>query len=323
MGTKMSKSKGVLIGLMSGVTWGVYTVFLSVISGLDILTKFQDPYSSSVVVATLGAIMSAVLSMGYLVLKGHMKEFLTVMRTKNALMILASATLAGPLAMTAYASSTSMSGATLSSAVSALYPIIAMLLAVCWKTETLTKTRFVGVVVATFGTCILGYMPGDSSVHLIGISLAFIAAVGWAFEGVIGAKVMETVTPAVAICMRQIFSMVTYVAVVIPLMPNTAEIYSTVGSIFLMKDYFVVLVLIGLFSTSSYIMWYESLHALKVSTAMILNVTYTLWAMVFDVIINHAEISKSLLIGSVVLTLGTMIVVSQEGKDTECEEVAD
>jgi drug/metabolite transporter (DMT)-like permease len=292
--------------LISGITWGMDAVLLGYL-----LTKypFNDPNTAmqaSMIAACIHTGFSSFFILLYNFYTGKTKEFGRCLFSKMGVLIIISAVLSGPVAMSGYLLGINMAGASYTAVITSSYPAIGTMLAVIFLKEKLNKRTLIGILLCVVGAIITGYVSPTNIVHstfYLGVVFAFIAALGWGLEGVFGAYAMDVVDPEIAISVRQTVSSLLYIFFVIPFI-NGFEllVHSFTASNVL------VLIAAGIVCSVSYISWYLGLSMTGVGRAMALNITYPIWVIILDWLINGVHASPNLIIGCLVIVFGAILV---------------
>ncbi|MBU2702431.1 drug/metabolite transporter (DMT)-like permease [Sporomusaceae bacterium BoRhaA] len=292
--------------MISGITWGMDAVLLGYL-----LTKypFNDPNTAmqaSLIAACIHTGFSSFFILLYNFYTGKTKEFGRCLFSKMGVLIIISAVLSGPVAMSGYLLGINMAGASYTAVITSSYPAIGTILAVMFLKEKLNKRTLIGILLCVAGAIITGYVSPTNTVHstfYLGVVFAFIAALGWGLEGVFGAYAMDVVDPEIAISVRQTVSFLMYIFFVIPFI-NGFEllVHSFTASNVL------VLIAAGIVCSVSYISWYLGLSMTGVGRAMALNITYPIWVIILDWLINGVHASPNLIIGCLVIVFGAILV---------------
>ena len=166
------------------------------------------------------------------------------------------------------------------------------------------------------GAVAIGYTPPESAgggAFYLGIAFAFLAAFGWAAEGVCVTSGMDFIEPAVALNIYQIVSSLLYALIIVPaallhLSLGGYDITGLAGRAFTSSGlpFFAVAGVIGCIT---YLCWYKAMNMTGVSRAMALNITYALWGVVFSALFTDAEITRSLVIGAAAIFTGMCLVI--------------
>jgi len=331
------KKIGNIYGLLSGITWALYTIILYTLLNLyknskgDLLTK------EGIIFILLTTILISIVDMSFsvifelMVLKKYslIKELKKVLFSKQGFGIIPAAILAGPFGLLPYAIASSES-ASVAGALSSLYPVIGAIATFLIFKEKLGKIKILGGLISILGVV---YINQFEFVNPIIYIIALIPAFGWGLEAVFGYKLMKNdVNPIVTITIRHIYSILIL-------------ILSLLVILFIVKDYSYVLdfyrgieissnfnfignsltwivFLVGSFvGGSSYILWYVSMNYLSVAPAMILNISYVLWIPIISMLPPfNQKIDHTTLIGCIIIFIGTSIVILGDLKLNKVEK---
>ncbi|QAT39912.1 DMT family transporter [Clostridium sp. JN-9] len=299
--------KGIGHSLISGITWGMDAVLLAYI-----MTQypFNDPGVSIIVAPLVGACihtgLSALFTLIYNIYSGKLKEFTRCLFSKMGVLIILSAICSGPLAMSGYLLGINMAGSSYAAVITSTYPAIGAVLAVIFLKEKMNPRVWAGVILCVLGAVITGYVAPSGNVSpnfYLGIILSIVAAVGWGLEGVFGAYAMDVVDPEIAISVRQSASFIMYLIFVLPFIGGFGMFFKafTAPSI-------IIFAITGVICGVSYITWYLGLSMTGVGRAMALNITYSIWAIIFDGILHGFHFSTNLIIGCLIIVFGAILV---------------
>lgn len=307
---ELSHSKrGLLYGVISGATWGLDGVIL----GLALtMMPFTGAVSASIYVAPL---VGAALHDGfaglwvflYNCVSGRWREYGRTLWTKPGMIVCLAALFGGPIAMSGYLLAIEMSGASYALAITAMYPVVGAVAAVFFLKEKITLRVWGGIILCIIGAIIVGYVPPENNhpKFYLGLGLALLATLGWGLEGVLSTFGMDMVDPDIAIGIREATSFAVYLIAILPAIGGTVLFCDT-----FQYESLYYFVLAGLLGGLSYIFWYRSLNMTGVGRAMALNITYALWAVFFGWLIADLEITMPLIVGAIIITLGTLLVVA-------------
>lgn len=308
--TELSHSKkGLLYGVISGAAWGLDGVIL----GLALaMMPFTGGASASIYAAPLAG---AALHDGfagfwvflYNCFAGRWREYGRTLKTKPGMIVCLAALFGGPVAMSGYLLGIDMAGASYALSITAMYPAVGAIAAVFILKEKITPRVWVGITLCIIGAVIVSYTPpeGDFPNFYLGLGLSLLATLGWGLEGVLSTFGMDMADPDIAIGIREATSFIVYFVAILPAVAGTVIFWDafTYESLY-------YLALAGLLGGFSYIFWYRSLNMTGVGRAMALNITYALWAVFFGWLIAGLELTTTLIVGAIVITLGTLLVVA-------------
>lgn len=298
--------RGIANCLISGMTWGVDAVILGYIFCNYPFNSSENSVIAPLVAACLHTGFSCFLILAYNTYTGKIREFGRCLFSKLGLIVSVCAFCSGPLAMSGYLFGINMAGASYTAVITSSYPAIGTILAVFFLKEKLTKRTLLGISLCVLGSIATGYVAPTSTVYphfYLGIFCAFVAALGWGLEGVFGAYVMDVVDSEIAISVRQTLSFLMYLLVVLPLLHGFKIL-----SVSFTPTNVIAFIFAGLFCSTSFISWYHGLSMTGVGRAMALNITYPIWVIVLQWIIQGVVPSFSLVVGCLVIIFGATLV---------------
>lgn len=318
--------KGNAIGLMSGLTWGLYTVILYTVLNLYVNAK-GDLLSlqgimliliTTILISGVDLFFNIIFELFVMSRKNLIPEFKSVLFSKKGFGIIPAAILAGPFGLIPYAIAGAIS-APVAGALSALYPVVGAVASFIVFKEKLPKLKIIGGSIAILGVIATYQLQTVSPVVYI---IALIPAFGWGLEAIFGYKLMkEDVNPIVTITIRHIYSMIILGLCLVVFLLISGEysyivefysgiqysdMFSYVNTAFILPTF-----IIGSFiGGGSYILWYVSMKYISVAPAMILNITYVLWIPIILMLPPFSQtISPNVLLGCVIIFSGTSLVI--------------
>ncbi|AOR24539.1 DMT family transporter [Clostridium taeniosporum] len=312
--------KGLGCGVISALSWGADTVLMGFILSLTPFVKTgQAILLAPVITAFLHDSFSAIWTFIYLGLRKKLGQFFKAVKTKSALWVAIAALLGGPVGMSGYLLSVKYIGPSYTAIISSLYPAIGAILATIILKERINKKAWIGLVVTIIGVSILGisileYTSTTSAINPIGFIFALVCAFGWGSECVICAYGMkgDEVTSEFALQIRQFTSAVTYGLIVIPIVGGIGL------SIEIFKDS-VIFWIIGtaLAATVSYLFYYTAIYKIGATRAMGMNITYVVWAIIFDTIFLGNKISTLTIASSILVILGVYFIAKEPDQEVQ------
>lgn len=311
--------RGLVWALCSGVAWGLDGVLLGIVLGAPILTGEKLWLAAPLAVAGLHDTFSALWLMAYNFFTGRMGELVRTLKSKPARLVMAGAVVGGPVGMSAYLLGLKLAGPAYVMPITALYPAVASVLAAIFLKEKICTRAWIGLVLCVVGGVVIGYTPPEGSLggdFYLGIAMALLATVGWGTEGVLATSGMDLLDPAVALNVRQMVSSAVYLAVVLPLVGGYAVIGPALGDVSAL--FILAAALTGAFS---YLCWYRAMNMTGVSRAMALNITYSLWGILFSALFTEVNITFNLIAGALVITVGMVLVVGNPREMTSLRNV--
>ena len=240
------------------------------------------------------------------------------LRSKAGRACIWGALLGAPLGMGGYLMALSMAGPAYVLPITSLYPAVAALLALVFLKERVSLRAWGGLALCVIGAIAIGYTPPEGAgggLFYLGIAFAFLAAFGWAAEGVCVTSGMDFIEPAVALNVYQIVSSLLYAGIIVPLalwhLSASAPGCDIPG--LLVRAFSSpgvgCFALAGVVGCISYRCWYKAMNMAGVSRAMALNITYALWGVLFGALFTDVEITRSLVIGAAAIFVGMFLVI--------------
>lgn len=316
----MNKGKGFnnvfignITGIGSGITWAMNTVLIGIALTLNPL---GDPY-----LAFFAPFLSNFLNDFFvflwtgstLIIRRKIKSIIPSFFSRNGLILVIAGVLGGPLGMLFYILGVRYSGAAYASIISSTYPVLGAIIARIFLKEKLPMKTYLGLVLIIIAVIFIGYKPGSLSVdksHLtLGLAFSFLSALGWGIQGVFlswGMK-KETISQHMALLITVTSSLIVDVAIILPLIGGLKYVGVAIASSAGLVAF--IAASIGAFSTYLY---YVSVHKIGPSRGMGLNITYGLWAVVFQVIFMHSKIDYKLIIAAVLIIIGVLLGIARK-----------
>ena len=274
------KRNGTLIGLGSGLFWGLDTVLLGIATSSALfLTTLAE--SSPLITTFLHDGASFAFLMIIILVLGKHKQFLSTLRSKAGLIIIGAALLGGPIGMTGYILSIRNLGPSISASISAIYPAFGLILGYIILKEKLKPRAIVGIILSIAAIVFMGLSTiGDIPDMMAGLFFALMCVIGWGSEAVIiGAALKDDVPAEIALAIRQMVSFLTYGLIIIPIIG-----YDKISLIGLTNPRLWLILFTGVIGSISYLFYYKAIALIGPGKAMGLNITYPAWAFLFSYI---------------------------------------
>ena len=289
----MKNKSGISFGLFSGLFWGL---------GLTISAYIFSLYNvSPFVVAFVHDFISIFILAAILLIKYKKIDFKIFTNIRNISVIIG-ALLAGPIGMQCNLYAVKYIGGGLTSAITAVYPAVSVILAIVFLKHKVSKKTIVGIALIIAGIFAQSYTSEQVNSFYIGFLFALICAVAWGSESVLSSYAMSNnLTEIETLLIRQVTSFLAYLVIVLFKGFSVTEVADVKlgGLIFI----FV------LSNMVSYIMYYMSINRLKPAKATGLNVSYVVWTVVFSAIFLGIGLSTLVIITSLVIMLGVYIII--------------
>lgn len=318
-------------GLGSGFTWGLDTVLIGVIMTL---TPFvENPLlivCGTFVCGMFHDVLAALWMWCLMGRKGRLSELKDAICSRDGLFCVLGAFCGGPLAMTFYVLAVQQGGAALTATVTACYPLLGSALAMLILKEKMPIKGWLGLCICILGIACVGYIPGGSlqADVVVGITLAAVAAIGWALEAVVCGYGMKggKVDPWMALLIRETTSGIVYTLLVVPIMlGGFGTMVICVSAVMSHSLTFVLLVVTALIGMSSFVMWYTAIDSIGAARSLCLNVTYSFWTVVLSFLFLGGEILVNVLIGAMMVVTGVAVatLMSRKGSDNDLKSDKD
>ncbi len=338
----LKNKRGVFYGLASGLTWGVYTIFLYSILNLfagdqgsiDSAGGWLLIITTALVIGLCDCILAMIVELAYLAKKGLLKEYVSVLCSKSSFGILPAALFSGLLGAVPYAIAGSYSPSVAGS-ISASFPAIGAIVAVIWFKERLTKLKFLGIIICIVGSASMYGLSGGKVPFFV-YMIAFVCAIGYAMEGCFGYNMMRgDISSSVTTTLRRTFLIGVYIILLVVISLSTknfgyighliasfdvnAATYPFLGGLIGNKGFIWLMFFLGsTCSGISYICWYYAMEYSGVATAQVLNITYGIWITVLLCLppfLTFPTIGTA--IGSLIVFGGAVLVVRESNTDTD------
>lgn len=308
LGIISKEKKGLTSGVMSGVFWGLDTVLTGIVLGMSPLIDSKNAiFLAPFISAFLHDAFSSIWMIIYMFITKQIKEVIRVLKTRSGRFICIASIFGGPLGMASYLLAIKYIGAGYTASISSIYPAVGAFWSYLFLKEKLSKKAILGLCLSIFSVMVLGYSTDSASNvnYLLGFALALMCVLGWSLESVICAYGMkdDEVNPTQALQIRQLVSALFYIVVIIPLIGGlelTYIVFTSKVSIFIC--------LIALVGTASYMFYYTAIGSIGPVKATGLNITYSIWAIIFDVLLLGNEITLKLILCSILIIIGSVLV---------------
>jgi drug/metabolite transporter (DMT)-like permease len=308
---------GIFAGIGSAVTWGIDTVLMVIVLAMfanNTSLPENAVFLAPVITAFFHDAFSAVWTFIYLGFKKQLGPLLKAMKTKSALFVALAALLGGPVGMTGYVLAVKYIGPSYTAIISSLYPAFGAVLAYFVLKEKMTKKGWIGLLVAVIGICWVGYSPNEAGISIVGFIWVIVCVAGWGSESVICAIGMKNdeVSSEFALQIRQLTSGLVYAFLIIPIIGGVGL------SIEVLRTSAIWWVLaIALSGTLSYLFYYQAIYKIGPVKAMGLNITYVVFSIAFDILINGTPLSLKTIICSIMVMGGVYFVAKTPETDLE------
>lgn len=309
---------GVASGIISAVTWGLDTVLMAIVLAMSPFLPEGAVFLAPFITAFFHDSFSAVWTFIYLAFKRQLGNLFKAMKTKSALFVVLAALMGGPIGMTGYLLAVKLIGPSYTAIISSLYPAVGSILAYIILKEKMNKKAWVGLVFAIIGVSIIGYSSGENGTNIMGFLCALLCVFGWGSECVICAYGMkdDEVSSECALQIRQMTSAIVYGILIVPVIGGIGLCFEVIRT--------SVIWWIGataLSGTISYLFYYNAIYKIGATRAMGLNITYVVWSIMFDILINGRQIDLITIVCSI-MVIGGVYFVAKQPEEAGSEEDA-
>ncbi|MCT4535109.1 hypothetical protein [Halodesulfovibrio sp.] len=287
------RTKGICIALLSAVVYGLYTAFLTLGMSKGVwadwygantagLTAFVITYFLGAVGSALNDSFSAVWALSLAATRGRLGDFFRCLKTKPGLVMVTAALIGGPIATTAYVVGLQLAGSIVVP-IAALCPAIGAILGRVLFKQELNARMMLGIAIcflASFmiaSTSLGGEAPDG---QFLGICIAFIAALGWGFEGCVCGYGTSMIDSEIAITIRQTTSALSTLFIFIPVMAVMSGSFDSlhlVTEALFCSDSIIWFAVSGLCAYLTFMFWYQGNGMCGAALGMSCNGTFSFW----------------------------------------------
>ncbi|CUX49029.1 EamA-like transporter family protein [Clostridium sp. C105KSO15] len=301
---KKFKAIGVTTGLISGLMYGLYTTFVLIAGYYKPLAGAVGLFAAPYVTSGLNDLFAGIWLTAYNVKTGRIREIGRSLRLFPGKIILIGSLVGGPIASGAYLMGLAMAGA-YAIPISAMYILFGALFARIFLKQKIVPRVGIGMVICVVGAIVINWVKPEGSTNFtLGIICAFVAAIGWALEGVFAAYGSAMLDTDVVINIRQLLSGIVDLIVILPLVGGMGLLKGTLFSL----PPVMWLLVSGLCAAISYLCWYKSNSTIGCAMGMSLNITYAFWGVLFCILFLKQPLTPTIIIGSIIIILGAVLV---------------
>ena len=311
--------KGLTVAAINGIFFSLDSMLLK--TGLG-GSPFCDPLFwliAPLFAAGCHDLAAACLSLGINTAQGKRREVFRTLRSKPGRWCILGALIGAPLGMGGFLLALALAGPAYALPITTLYPAMAAVLARVFLKERISRRTGMGLICCVAGAAVISCAPATAvqgSPHLyLGIAFAFVAALGWAAEGVCAASGMDFIEPGIALNVYQLVSAALYFCLIIPaaaawlVVQGHGPALADMAASALHSRELWLFFAAGWLGCLSYRCWYMAMNMIGVSRAMALNITYALWGILFSVFFMHAPVTARLLAGAGLVFCGVILVI--------------
>ena len=299
-----SHSIGIWSGIISGLTYGIYTTLVMVAGYYEPLATAVGLLAAPYVCSGLNDLFAGIWLSIYNIKRGRMAEVWQCLKTRPGQMIVLGSLLGGPVANGAYLVGLALAGA-YAIPISATCSLFGAIFSWLFLKQRPTKRVVAGMVVCVAGAIIINWAePEGTKNFTLGIICALIAAICWGLEGMFSSSSGEELEPEISVNLRELVSGIVDLAIIVPAVKALSLLMGT-----LQAGIPVIWLLVAGFSAAvSFLTWYKSNALVGCAIGMSLNVTYAFWGVLFCVLFLGQELTVTIVAGSIIIVLGAVLV---------------
>ncbi|MFT4186910.1 MAG: DMT family transporter [Micrococcaceae bacterium] len=277
-----SQKKGVTIGLLGGVFWGLDTVLIGVIVAMSPLRAYS--FLAPLVAAFLHDSIASIWTLLYNIVTKQIHTVKEVLLSKKGIFVVLGGILGGPIGMTSYVLAIHFIGSSDTAIISAMYPAIGTVLGVVFLSEKISKYGILGLILIIGSTVILSVSSSAPPENLaVGLFFAIVCAFAWGSESVALAHGLDSAAlPEIALQIRQFLSFLIYGLIVIPLIGGYGLVVETFKS-----PVIWLIVVTAAVGSSALVFYYRSIENIGAIQSMGLNISYSAWAIFIGLFFNQ------------------------------------
>lgn len=301
---KKFRKTGLSVGMISGLTYGLFSTFVVVASAKAPLAGAVGLFAAPYIASAINDLIAAIWLLIYNAQTGRIREIGRSLRTFPGFIVILGAILGGPVANGAYLMGLSMAGA-YAIPISALFTLFGAVFARIILKQKITKRVGFGMFVCVVGAIIINWVkPEGGSNFTLGIICAFIAAIGWGLEGVLAAFGSATIDSDIAVNIREAASGLINAFVVLPIVGALGLF----GKTLMTGSPVMWLAISGLCAAVSFLTWYKANCMVGCAIGMSLNMTYVFWGVLLSILFLGSPVTPTIVIGSLIVFVGAVLV---------------
>lgn len=287
--------KGVTTAILSGISYGHYTAFMTLAMGMGIWGTWYgegsgfSAFAVMFLLSALGAAVtdtcSAVWSLLIAAIQGKLGDFFRTIRTKPGMVMVAAAIIGGPLASTCYVVGIQQAGSIIVP-ISALCPAIGAILARILFKQKLTPRMMLGIGICLAASFMIGSTGlGEEAPQnlLLGLFFGLLAALGWGIEGCVAGYGTSMIDSEIGITIRQCTSGLGNLIILVPIFGiiSGVNVFSMIGTAFTDINSIKWFVVAGFFAYFAFQLWYKGNAMCGAALGMSCNGMFSFWGPVF------------------------------------------
>lgn len=291
--------RGILTAVFSGMSYGIYTAFMTLAMTKGIWAEWYDPdkttlsaFAVTFLLAALGAAAtdscSACWAIIVTTIKGKLGDFVRCIKSKPGMVMVAAALIGGPLASTCYVVGIQLAGSIIVP-VSALCPTFGAILARILFKQPLTPRMMLGIAICVAATFMIGSVGlGDEAPQnlFLGLFFGLLAAFGWGVEGSICGYGTSLIDPEIGITIRQVTSSLSNLFILVPVLVYFSDV-NAVDMVVAAFDPVAMpwFLIAGIGAYFAFMCWYKGNAMCGAALGMSCNGMFSFWGPFFSWIV--------------------------------------
>lgn len=301
---KKFRKTGITNGLISGLTYGMYTTLVLVAGYYEPLLSAVGLLAAPFVTAGLNDLFAGIWLLIYNAKCGKLSEIGRSLNTFPGKMVLVGALAGGPVANGAYLVGLALAGA-YAIPISATCALFGAIFSWLFLGQKPTKRVVAGMIVCVAGAIVINWVKPEGSPNFtLGIICALIAAISWGLEGMISSYGGSMLDSDVSVTIRDLFAGIVDLVIIVPIVGALPLLRGTISA----GMPILWLALSGLCAAVSFVCWYKANATVGCAIGMSLNVTYAFWGVLFCVLFLGQELTATIVAGSVIIVFGAILV---------------
>jgi len=290
--------KGLTLAILSGMFYGLYTAFITLGMSLGVWDDWYGANTAALTAITitfgLGALgsainysISAVWGLGIAGVRGKLGDFFRSLKSRPGRIMVIAALVGGPISTSAYVIGLQLAGSIIVP-IAALCPAIGAILGRILYKQKLNKRMVFGIVVCLIASFIIGLQsvaPDAPPTMLLGIAIAFIAAIGWGFEGCVAGYGTAMIDFEIGILIRQSVSGLAALFILTPLFlfigGDASRTLSIIGQAVTDSSAMPFFIISGFFTLYAFSLWYKGNAMCGTALGMAANGAFSFWGPFF------------------------------------------
>lgn len=285
--------RGVIFAVMSGVTYGLYTAFLTLgqasgIWGADWYGANEaglSVFAITFILASLGSAINDTISGIWCLIvtgiKGELGDFFRVLKTKPGWVMIICALIGGPIASTCYVAALQLGGSVIVP-VAALNSALGAIIGHFVFKQELNGRMILGILVCLFAAAVIGgtSFADLGPTALMGCGLALVCALGWGIEGAVAGFGTTLIDYQIGITIRQCTSGLANLIILLPILclidGNIGLELNLLGGA-ITDSSIIFFIISGFFAMPAYSFWYKGNSMCGAALGMVCNGMYAFW----------------------------------------------